>query len=139
MITCCLHYRIDPYQIAEFEEYASMWLPLVERFGGTHHGYFLPAEGANDVAIALFSFSSLAAYERYRHDSLQDPDCNAAYDFLSRTRCVVSWERSFMRPLLEDGRKTLASLATGTDDVAEVQDARDEGGAEVIDIHVNDH
>ncbi|WP_280429962.1 NIPSNAP family protein [Nocardia brasiliensis] len=41
-------------------------MELVERHGGTHHGYFLPAEGASDKALALFSFSSLAAYEEYR-------------------------------------------------------------------------
>jgi hypothetical protein len=30
--------------------------------GGTHHGYFLPDEGANNIAYALFSFPSLADY-----------------------------------------------------------------------------
>src|SRR5260370_39319927 len=37
------------------------WVTL---HGGTHHGYFLPAEGASDNALALFSFHSLAAYEQ---------------------------------------------------------------------------
>jgi hypothetical protein len=40
---------------------------LVAKHGGIHHGYFLPAEGASDQAEALFSFESLAAYERYTH------------------------------------------------------------------------
>ena len=66
MITCYLRYIIDPYKVAEFERYARMWIPLVRRFGGTHHGYFLPHEGANNIAVALFSFPSLAAYEAYR-------------------------------------------------------------------------
>jgi hypothetical protein len=58
MITCHVRYVIDPNLISEFEAYAKMWIPLVERFGGKHHGYFLPAEGANNIALALFSFPS---------------------------------------------------------------------------------
>jgi hypothetical protein len=61
MVTCFLEYRIDPSKLDAFEEYGRTWLSLVEHFGGTHHGYFLPHEGASDRAIALFSFPSLAA------------------------------------------------------------------------------
>jgi hypothetical protein len=99
MITCFLRYVIDPYKVAEFEEYARMWIPLVNRFGGTHHGYFLPSEGANTIALALFSFPSLAEYECYRTASLVDPDCQAAFRHAEDTRCIVSYERSFFRPL----------------------------------------
>ncbi|WP_315131747.1 NIPSNAP family protein [Achromobacter marplatensis] len=101
MITCYLRYVIDANAIAEFETYAKMWIPLVERFGGTHHGYFLPSEGANNVALALFSFPSLAAYETYRQDSLKDADCQQAYAYAVQTRCIVSYERSFFRPVFE--------------------------------------
>ena len=55
MITCTLRYTIDPYKLEEFERYGRMWITLVNRMGGTHHGYFLPYEGPNDVAYALFS------------------------------------------------------------------------------------
>jgi hypothetical protein len=34
MITCYLRYIIDPYKIQEFEEYAKMWIPLVNRTNG---------------------------------------------------------------------------------------------------------
>jgi hypothetical protein len=44
-------------KLKEFEHYAKLWIPLVEKFGGNHHGYFMPHEGANDIALALFSFS----------------------------------------------------------------------------------
>jgi len=101
VITCHLRYVIDPYQIDAFEEYAKTWIPLVTRFGGHHHGYFLPAEGANNVAFALFSFPSLAAYEEYRRLSMQDYDSRAAYAFAERTRCIISAERTFLRPVLE--------------------------------------
>ncbi|MCL1529774.1 NIPSNAP family protein [Xanthomonas nasturtii] len=101
MITCSLRYVIDPYQLAEFEHYARLWIPLVARFGGRHHGYFLPSEGANNIALALFSFPSLAEYERYREASLQDAQCLAAFAYAEQTRCIVSYERSFLRPVLQ--------------------------------------
>ncbi|MDO3722834.1 NIPSNAP family protein [Marinobacter sp. chi1] len=92
---------MDPYKVDEFECYAKMWIPLVHKFGGQHHGYFLPSEGANNIAIALFSFDSLASYERYRVASFDDADCQAAFHYAEQTRCVVSSERSFMRPVFE--------------------------------------
>jgi len=48
MITCYLQYQIDPYKREEFRKYADTWLNLVPKFGGTHHGYFLPKESASD-------------------------------------------------------------------------------------------
>ncbi len=55
MITCYLKYVIDPYKAKEFEHYAKLWIPLVNKFGGQHHGYFLPSEGANNIALALIA------------------------------------------------------------------------------------
>ena len=72
MITVHLKYEIDPDRIEDFEEDGRRWVGLVNRFGGTHHGYFLPSEGDSDVAYALFSFPSLALYEQYRTDSMSD-------------------------------------------------------------------
>ena len=73
----------------------------MDKFGGKHHGYFLPSEGANNVALAMFSFPSLALYEEYRTKSMQDPECLAAFKYAADTRCVVSYERSFFRPIFE--------------------------------------
>lgn len=100
MITCYLRYVVDPCKLADFEAYARMWIPLVTQMGGTHHGYFLPHEGASNLAIALFSFPSLAAYEAYRQRMDTDEECEAAYAFAEKTRCILSYERSFMRPIL---------------------------------------
>ena len=102
MITCHVRYVIDPYKLNEFEVYAKMWIPLVEKFGGRHHGYFLPSEGASNIALALFSFPSLAAYEAYRERSKADVECAAAFRYADDTRCVVSYERTFFRPLVSD-------------------------------------
>lgn len=41
MITCYLRYIVDPFKLKEFETYTKMWLSLVEKFGGKHHGYFI--------------------------------------------------------------------------------------------------
>lgn len=100
MVTCFLRYVVDPSKLAEFEHYAKLWIPLVERFGGRHHGYFLPSEGASDVALALFSFPSLAHYEEYREQARTDPECQAAIRYSRETGCIVRFERSFFRPVL---------------------------------------
>jgi hypothetical protein len=60
----------------------------------------LPHEGPNNIALALFSFPSLAAYEEYRAKAAADPDCQAAMAYSKETRCFLSFERSFMRPVL---------------------------------------
>ena len=103
MITCHLRYEIDARQIETFERFARAWMALVERHGGTHHGYFLPAEGASDIAYALFSFPSLAEYERYRGRFGVDPDFVAADRIRDESGCVLRYERSFLRPLLPGG------------------------------------
>ena len=100
MITCYLRYEVRPDKLAEFEAYGAMWLDLMPRFGGIHHGYFLPSEGRSDVALAMFSFPSLAAYEQYREDAGKDPDVQKAVAFAKETRCFIRYERSFFRPLL---------------------------------------
>jgi hypothetical protein len=100
VITCHVRYEIDPARIEAFERFAESWMDLVERHGGTHHGYFLPAEGASDVAYALFSFPSLADYERYRELFGVDPDFIAADKIRDESGCVRRYERTFLRPLL---------------------------------------
>ena len=99
MITCYLNYTIDVKKINEFEHYAKLWIPLVNKFGGTHHGYFLPSEGKNNVALALFSFKSFAEYEKYRNESFADEACINAFKYAEDTNCIISYERSFFRPV----------------------------------------
>lgn len=103
MITCYVRYEIDPDKVDEFEDYAKMWMPLVARYGGTHHGYFLPHESANDLAVTLFSFPSLAAYEEYRTKSMADSECQEAYEHARRTGCIRRYDRQFLRPVLPNG------------------------------------
>ena len=100
MVRCGLVAHVR-YKVKEFEVYAKMWIPLVNKLGGTHHGYYLPHEGANNIAVALFSFPSLTDYETYRKKMWNDPDCLSAVEHANKTRCVISYERSFMKPVFE--------------------------------------
>jgi hypothetical protein len=80
------------------ERYSRMILPLAAKYGGVHHGAFLPHEGPNNIAVHLFSFPSLAKYERYRTAVREDEVAKAAWRLAEETRCIMSFERSFMRP-----------------------------------------
>lgn len=108
MITCHVRYEIDPDRIAAFEAFANRWMELVERHGGApwermaalYDRYFLPAEGAGDIAYALFTFPSLADYERYRGRFGVDPEFIDADRIRDESRCVRRHERTFLRPLL---------------------------------------
>jgi hypothetical protein len=102
MITCVVEYVIDATKIGAFERFARRWMELVNLHGGTHHGYFLPAEGASDKALALFSFPSLAAYEQYRALFGKHPDFVAADRIRDESGCVLRYRRTFMRPLLPE-------------------------------------
>jgi NIPSNAP protein len=76
---------------------APTWIPLVEKFGGKHHGYFMPSEGVSNIALALFTFPSLSAYETYRIQAASDAECQAAMRYCEDTQCFISYERSFFR------------------------------------------
>ncbi|MFG2436286.1 NIPSNAP family protein [Streptomyces sp. NPDC048508] len=95
-----MRYTIDPQKISAFEEFGRRWMELVQAHGGTHHGYFLPSEGASDEALALFSFPSLAAYEEYRQLFDQDRGFIEADRIRDESGCVLRYERTFMRPML---------------------------------------
>jgi hypothetical protein len=110
MITCLLEYRIDRAREVEFEQWCRMWLRLIPKFGGVHHGYFLPSEGRSDVALGLFSFPSLADYEQYRRAAAEDDEALAATQFRDETAGVVDWNRSFFRPVLPGDDELRAAM-----------------------------
>ena len=97
MITCCIQYTIDPRQIGAFEDYATRWPPIIERCGGMLVGYYLPKEGANNYALALIDFNSLADYEAYRRRLLDDPDARQNVADAMHTGCILVETRSFLR------------------------------------------
>jgi hypothetical protein len=95
-ITCFIRYQIDPFQRDAFAEYADRWATIIPRCGGGLIGYFLPHEGTNDIAFALISFESLAAYELYRIRLRTDPAGKANFDFAQTKRFILREERTFL-------------------------------------------
>lgn len=102
-ITCFIRYEIDPSQREAFTRYAEAWTDVIPRCGGELIGYFLPCEGTNDVAFALISFESLAAYESYRRRLRDDPDGQSNFAFAQAYRMIRREERSFLERVAPNG------------------------------------
>jgi hypothetical protein len=98
-VTCCIRYVLDPFQRDLFEDYARRWGDIIPRCGGDLIGYFLPHEGTNNIALALISFESLAAYETYRARLKADSDGAANFRLAEEHRFILSEERTFLRPV----------------------------------------
>jgi len=98
-VTCFIRYEIDPFQRDAFAAYADNWARIIPRCGGDLLGYFLPYEGTNNVAFALISFESLAAYETYRSRLKADPDGRANFDYAQSRRLILREERTFLEPV----------------------------------------
>lgn len=98
-ITCCIEYRIDPFQRAAFADYARNWLTIIPACGGDLLGYWLPHEGTNDIALALIAFENLAAYEAYRARLRSDPAGAANFAMAQDKRFILSERRTFLEPV----------------------------------------
>lgn len=99
-VTCCIRYVIDPFQKEAFEAYARNWLSIIPACGGDLLGYFLPHEGTNNVALALISFDSLAAYEAYRARLRSDPAGRANFEMAQAGRFILEETRTFLTPVV---------------------------------------
>jgi hypothetical protein len=95
-ITCFIRYQIDPFQRDAFQRYAENWGRIIPRCGGHLLGYFLPAEGTNDVGWGLISFPSLAAYESYRARLKSDPEARENFLMAQNQRFILREERTFV-------------------------------------------
>jgi len=56
MFTCFIRYYVDPDKLSEFKEYARAWIFLIQKYGGIHHGYFIPGIEADDMPSAALAF-----------------------------------------------------------------------------------
>jgi len=124
MFTCFIKYVVDLDKINVFEEYAHLWIKLIEKYGGTHHGYFLPdknlselprepfsfpnlgKQGPNNIAVALFSFPDLKTYNAYKRNVAEDKECKEAMIRFNETKCFLSYERTYLKPVFK-GNHTL--------------------------------
>jgi hypothetical protein len=96
-VTVFIRYQIEPFKRALFEEYARRWLAIIPRCGGNLLGYWMPHEGTNNIAFALISFETLAAYESYRARLRTDAEGVANFNFAEENRLILAEERTFLR------------------------------------------
>ena len=99
-VTVFIRYQLDPFKRAQFEQYAKRWLSVIPRCGGDLIGYFMPHEGTNNIAFALISFESLAAYERYRARLREDDEGMANFSFAEEQKFILAEERTFLRKVV---------------------------------------
>ena len=117
-VTCQIRYTLDLDKLSAFETYARTWIVLIERYGGIHHGYFIPRaspdgvtfsfpslgyDGPADVAVAMFTFPDEESYRRYRETVAADPECQSASALVRETRCFTRYERLFLQPVAAAG------------------------------------
>jgi NIPSNAP len=96
-ITVFIRYQLDPFKRAMFEEYARRWLGIIPKCGGDLVGYWMPHEGTSNIAFALISFESLAAYEIYRARLRSDKEAMANFSFAEENKFILGEERTFLR------------------------------------------
>jgi len=96
-VTVFIRYQIDPFKRTLFEEYSRRWLSIIPRMGGDLVGYWMPHEGTNNIAFALISLDSLAAYESYRAGLRQDSEGMANFNFAEEHKFILAEERTFLR------------------------------------------
>jgi hypothetical protein len=96
-VTVFIRYQLDPFKRALFEQYAKRWLGIIPRCGGDLGGYWMPHEGTNNIAVALISFESLAAYEAYRARLRTDEEGIANFNFAEENKFILAEERTFLR------------------------------------------
>ena len=99
-ITVFIRYQLDPFKRAMFEQYSKNWLTIIPKCGGDLQGYWMPHEGTNNIAFALISFESLAAYESYRARLRAVPDGMANFAFAEENQFILAEERTFLRKVV---------------------------------------
>src|SRR6202051_3092454 len=99
-VTVFILYQLDPFKRDAFEAYAKRWLTIIPRCGGDLLGYWMPHEGTNNIASALISFESLAAYEAYLTTLKADPEGFANFQSAEEGRFILAEERTFLRQVV---------------------------------------
>ena len=108
-VTCCIRYVLDPFQLPAFEVYAKNWLAIIPDCGGDLVGYWAPHEGTNNIALAMISFETLAAYEAYRARLRTDAESRANFAMAQAKRFVLREERTFLE--IVDGTFAIPAAA----------------------------
>jgi len=113
-VTCQIRYTLNIARLDAFETYARTWISLIERYGGTHYGYFIPGanpdevgasfpglgyDGPTDVAVAMFTFPNEESYRLYRKEVATAAECLTASALVRDSGCFTRDERLFLQPL----------------------------------------
>lgn len=101
-VTVFIRYQLDPFRRDAFESYAKRWIEIIPTCGGDPVGYWMPHEGTNNIAYALISFESLAAYEAYRTRLKADTAAQENFRFAEAERFILAEERTFLRRIESD-------------------------------------
>jgi hypothetical protein len=99
-VTVFIRYQLDSFKRAMFEQYSKNWLSIIPKCGGDLIGYWMPHEGTNNIAFALISFESLAAYEAYRARLRADSEGMANFNFAEESKFILAEERTFLRKVV---------------------------------------
>jgi len=109
-ITCFIEYKINPYQLDEFNQYAKNWGKIIPECGGDLLGYFSPHEGSNNIAYGLISFNSLANYESYRCRLKQDEAGINNFTLAQKQQFILEEKRTFLNIIPETYKKVAQEL-----------------------------
>lgn len=92
-VTVFIRYQLDPFKRAMFESIQNAGLAS-SRMRRRPAQYWMPHEGTNNIAFALISFESRAAYEGYRaHSCAAGQERHDELQFCGR-RTNLSWRKS---------------------------------------------
>jgi hypothetical protein len=99
MITCFIHYELEPFHIEAFERYACAWNEAIPRCAADLIGYFAPHEGSATTAYGLYNIDSLATYEAYRRRLREDAQARENFAFAKQAGFIRREDRIFLRKI----------------------------------------
>jgi hypothetical protein len=77
----------------------SEWLPIIRRCSGDLIGHFIPHWATNNIAFALTSFESFAAYEAYAR-LRGDAEGMTNFVFKEKHKFILAEEQAFLRKVV---------------------------------------
>jgi len=96
-ITCFIEYRIVPFKLELFQQYAGNWSQIIPHRGGDLLGYSIPHEGTNNIVFGLISFNLLANYESYRVKLRQSKSGQSNFRFSQNEKFILEEKRTFLQ------------------------------------------
>ncbi|PHQ98908.1 MAG: NIPSNAP family protein [Marinosulfonomonas sp.] len=97
MITCFIHYEIDPLKREAFAQYARNWGQAIPECGAGLIGCFGPHEGSSTTAYGVYSLPSLADYEACRARLAAHPLGKENYAFAKGEQFIRRKDRIFLK------------------------------------------